>query len=250
MLRSILMRLNISQQHEVEIMNTLNLFFFGIYPYIALTIFLFGSLVRFDREQYSWKADSSQLLQPKYLQVGNICFHIGILGLFAGHFVGLLTPVIVWDTLGVSHQAKQILAMTAGGIMGTLALVGILMLIYRRFTCQRLLNNSSWRDKLVLIWILLTLLLGLGTIIVSGSHLDGEEMLKLMSWAQHIVTFRGGAAQFMLGASWVFKLHIIMGMTLFIIFPFTRLVHIWSGFGTLIFLKREPQLVRSRRYQK
>lgn len=230
-------------------MNTLNLFLFSIYPYIALTIFLLGSLVRFDREQYSWKSDSSQLLQPKYLQVGNICFHIGILGLFLGHFVGLLTPVVVWDTLGISHQSKQILAMTAGGIMGTLALVGLLLLIYRRFTCPRLLNNSSWRDKLVLIWILLTLLLGLGTIMASSQHLDGEEMLKLMGWAQHIVTFRGGAAELLAGTSWIFRLHIVMGMTLFIIFPFTRLVHVWSGFGTLVFLKRQPQLVRRRKYQ-
>ena len=224
----------------------MNMFFFSIYPYIALTIFLLGSLVRFDREQYSWKADSSQLLQPKYLRVGNILFHLGVLGLFAGHFVGLLTPVIVWDTLGISHSAKQILAMSAGGIMGSIALVGLLLLIYRRFTSPRLLKNSSWRDKLVLIWILLTLLLGLATIVVSSGHLDGDEMLKLMGWAQHIVTFRGGAAEFMVGTSPIFKLHIIMGMTLFIIFPFTRLVHIWSGFGTLVFLNREPQLVRRK----
>ncbi|UNM97136.1 respiratory nitrate reductase subunit gamma [Ignatzschineria rhizosphaerae] len=224
----------------------MNIFFFSIYPYIALTIFLLGSLVRFDREQYGWKADSSQLLQPKYLRVGNILFHLGILGLFAGHFVGLLTPVIVWDTLGVSHSAKQLLAMTAGGIMGTMALVGLLMLIYRRFSSPRLLRNSSWRDKLVLIWILLTLLLGLATIFVSSTHLDGDEMLKLMKWAQHIVTFRGGASEYMVGASLIFKLHMIMGMTLFIIFPFTRLVHIWSGFGTLVFLNRTPQLVRRK----
>ncbi len=229
-------------------MNYLNDFFFGIYPYIALSIFLFGSLVRFDREQYTWKTDSSQLLQTRYLRAGNILFHIGVLGLFFGHLVGLLTPVVVWDTLGVSHQSKQLLAMIAGGIMGTCALVGLLILLYRRFSSDRLIANSTWRDKLVLLWLLMTLLLGLATIVVSAGHLDGEEMVKLMSWAQYIVTFRGGAAAFMLETSWVFKLHILMGMSLFVIFPFTRLVHVWSGFGTLVYLKRQAQLVRSRRY--
>ncbi len=229
--------------------NFFNTFFFGIYPYIAMAIFLFGSLVRFDREQYTWKTDSSQLLQPKSLRLGNILFHVGILGLFAGHFVGLLTPVVVWDTLGISHSSKQLLAMTAGGIMGTCALVGLLILIYRRFTCDRLLINSTWRDKLVLIWILITLFFGLGTIIVSVNHLDGEEMTKLMGWAQRIVTFRGDAVETLADVDFLFKIHMFFGMTLFVIFPFTRLVHVWSGFGTVFYLKRQAQLVRSRRYQ-
>ena len=99
-------------------MNTLNQFFFGIYPYIALTVFLLGSLVRFEREQYTWKTDSSQLLHHGRLRLGNILFHVGILGLFFGHAVGLLTPVVVWDTLGVSHSLKQMVAMVAGGVMG------------------------------------------------------------------------------------------------------------------------------------
>ena len=230
-------------------MNYLDTFLFGIYPYIALSIFLFGSLVRFDREQYSWKSDSSQLLQPKYLRLGNILFHLGIIGLFLGHFVGLLTPIQVWDFLGVSHSSKQILAMTAGGIMGTIALIGLLILIYRRFSSARLMATSTWRDKLVLIWILITLLLGLSTIIVSSHHTDGKEMLKLMHWAQYIVTFRGGAVDLLAGVSPIFKAHIFMGITLFVIFPFTRLVHIWSGIGTVAYLGRRPQLVRSRRYE-
>lgn len=229
-------------------MNYLNQFFFGLYPYIALTVFFLGSLMRFEREQYSWKSESSQLLQPKYLRVGNILFHVGVLGLFFGHLVGLLTPIAVWNALGVPHEVKQLTAMIAGGVMGSMALVGLLILIYRRFSSVRLLANSTWRDKLVLIWLLVTLLLGLSTIVVSSHHLDGEEMVKLMTWAQYIVTFRGGAADLISDASVVFKLHLFMGMTLFVLFPFTRLVHIWSGFGTLVYLKRRAQLVRSRRY--
>ncbi|BBH12025.1 respiratory nitrate reductase subunit gamma [Chromobacterium haemolyticum] len=227
-------------------MNYLHQFVFGIYPYIALAVFLLGSLIRFDREQYSWKSESSQLLYRGQLRLGNILFHLGIIGLFFGHLVGLLTPVAVWDALGVSHSFKQVFAMTAGGIMGGLCLIGILILLHRRFTCDRLSANTTWRDKLVLLWILATLLLGLSTIAVSAQHLDGHEMVLLMSWAQHIVTLRGDAAFFIVDASPVFKAHLFMGMSLFVIFPFTRLVHVWSGFGAVTYLGRAWQLVRPR----
>lgn len=228
-------------------MSYLHQFVFGIYPYIALTIFLLGSLIRFDREQYSWKSESSQVLYRGNLRVANILFHVGILGLFFGHLVGLLTPVIVWDTLGITHGQKQVFAMVMGGIFGVMCLIGVLMLLARRFGNERLAANTTWRDKLVMIWILVTLLLGLSTIAVSAGHLDGHQMVLLMSWAQHVVTFQGDAASFIADASWVFKLHLFMGMTLFVIFPFTRLVHVWSGFASVTYLGRAWQLVRPRR---
>lgn len=228
-------------------MDTLHQFVFGTYPYIALSIFLLGSLIRFEREQYSWKSESSQLLHRGSLRMGNILFHVGIIGLFFGHAVGLLTPVAVWDALGVSHSFKQVFAMTAGGIMGTLCLIGVLMLLTRRLGNPRLAANTTWRDKLVLGWILMTVLVGLSTIVVSAGHLDGHEMVLLMSWAQHVVTFRGDAANFIVEASPVFKLHLFLGMSLFVIFPFTRLVHVWSGFAAVGYLNRSWQLVRPRR---
>ncbi|WP_434778198.1 respiratory nitrate reductase subunit gamma [Neisseria sp. Ec49-e6-T10] len=227
-------------------MNYIHQFVFGIYPYIALAIFFLGSLARFERDQYSWKSESSQTLYRGQLRLGNILFHIGILGLFFGHLVGLLTPVVVWDTLGISHGTKQIIAMVAGGIMGVMCLVGLLILIFRRFGSSRLAANSTWRDKLVLVWLILTLLLGLATIFVSAQHTDGHEMVLLMTWAQHIVTFRGDAASFIIDASPIFKLHLFMGMSLFVIFPFTRLVHVWSGFAVVGYLGRAWQLVRPR----
>ena len=227
-------------------MSYIHQFVFGIYPYIALSVFLFGSLMRFEREQYSWKSESSQLLHQGQLRLGNILFHVGILGLFFGHLFGMLTPVAIWDALGIEHGTKQVIAMTAGGIMGLICLAGLIILIKRRFSSERLMVNSTWRDKLVLVWILLTLILGLFTIIASAQHTDGEEMVKLMTWAQHIVTFNGDAAAYIVDASWIFKLHMFMGMSLFVIFPFTRLVHIWSGFGALTYLRRSHQLVRRR----
>lgn len=227
-------------------MDYLHQFLFGIYPYLALTIFFLGSLIRFDREQYTWKSESSQVLHTGNLRAGNILFHIGILGLFGGHLVGLLTPVAVWDALGVEHGTKQIIAMAAGGVMGSLCLVGLLILLQRRFSNQRLIAVTTGKDKLVMLWILATLLLGLTSIFASAQHTDGHMMVLLMDWAQHIVTFRGDAASLIAGAPLVFKLHMFMGMTLFVIFPFTRLVHVWSGFGALAYLGRAFQLVRPR----
>ena len=227
-------------------MNSLNQFVFGIYPYIALTIFLLGSLARFEREQYTWKSDSSQMLYQGQLRLGNILFHIGILGLFFGHLVGLLTPVWVWDALGVTHSLKQMVAIVAGGVMGIICLIGLLILIQRRFTNARISAVTRTGDKVLLLWILCSLLLGLATIFVSLQHRDGEEMVLLMTWAQHVMTFRGDAASYMEHASPIFKLHMFMGMTLFVIFPFTRLVHVWSGFASVTYLARPWQLVRRR----
>lgn len=224
----------------------LNQFVFGIYPYIAAAIFLFGSLARFEREQYTWKTDSSQMLHRGELRVGNILFHIGILGLFFGHLAGLLTPVAVWDYLGVAHRTKQLAAMIAGGAMGTVCLAGLLILVHRRMTNARISAVTRRGDKLLLVWILTTLLLGLTTIGVSTEHLDGHMMVQLMTWAQHIVTFRGDAAGFIAEAPLIFKLHLFMGLTLFVIFPFTRLVHVWSGFASVTYLGRAWQLVRPR----
>lgn len=227
-------------------MNTFNQFFFGIYPYICLSVFLFGSLVRFEREQYSWKSDSSQILHDGQLRLGNILFHVGVLAVFFGHLFGLLTPLWFWEAIGVSHGAKQIFAIVMGGVFGLIALAGLVLLLKRRLQSERLAANTTWRDKLVLLWILATLVLGLLTIFVSIGHTDGHEMVKLMLWAQHIATFRGAAAGYLEDVSLIFKLHIFMGMTFFLIFPFTRMVHVWSGFASVTYLGRAWQLVRRR----
>ncbi len=227
-------------------MSGFNQFLFGIYPYIALTIFFAGSLLRFEREQYTWKTDSSQLLRSDALRIGSIFFHIGILGLFFGHFVGLLTPASVWHLLGISQSTKQVVAMAAGGLMGALCLIGLLILLRRRLSDPRIMATTRKGDMLLLWWLLATLLLGLSTIVISAGHTDGALMGELMRWAQHIVTFRPGAAQFVADAPWLFKAHLFMGMSLFVIFPFTRLVHVWSGFAAVTYLNRAWQLVRPR----
>ena len=221
-------------------------FLFGIYPYIAATIFLLGSLIRFDREQYTWKSDSSQLLRRGQLRWGSNLFHIGILFLFFGHAVGLLTPHHVYEGLGLSIAGKQLLAMVSGGIAGLLCLAGVVVLLQRRLGDARIRKTSKPMDIFILLWILVTLLLGLTTIVFSARHLEGSEMLALSAWAQHIVTFRGDAAAYVAYVPLIYKVHLFFGMTLFLLFPFSRLVHIWSGFASLSYLGRAYQVVRQK----
>lgn len=221
-------------------------FLFGIYPYIALSVLIIGSIARYERDPFTWKSSSSQLLRRKQLIMGSILFHVGVLTIFAGHFVGLLTPIGIFDALGISHGAKQLLAIIAGGIAGVMALVGGLMLFHRRWTDPRIRKTSSFADIGILALLLAQLVLGLGTIFASLQHLDGHEMTKFMSWAQSILTFRSGAADYLVGTALVFKLHLVLGLTIFLLFPFTRLVHMLSV--PLRYLTRPGyQIVRSRR---
>ncbi len=227
-------------------MNYLNNALFGIYPYIALVIFLLGSLIRFDREQYTWKSDSSQLLRASQLRWGSNLFHIGILFLFFGHIVGLLTPHWLYESLGLSTPDKQMLAIVSGGIAGLMCFVGITMLLHRRLTDERIRATSNPMDIFILLWIFVTLVLGLISILYSLQHKDGSVMLLLGQWAQAIVTFRAGASDALLTVPLIYKIHLMFGMTVFVLFPFTRLVHVWSGFALVGYLTRSYQIVRQR----
>jgi nitrate reductase gamma subunit len=224
----------------------MNAFLFGVYPYIALAVFLVGSLIRYDREQYSWKSDSSQLLRRGQLRWGSNLFHLGILGIFFGHLFGLLTPLAVWHAIGLTLADKQMIAMVAGGIAGLACASGLVLLIHRRLSIARVRATSRGMDFAVLYLLLAQVLLGLYSITVSLGHLDGAEMLKFVNWAQAIVTFQPDAARHIADVAWVFKTHITLGLTIFLVFPFSRLVHIWSGFGTVGYLGRAYQIVRSR----
>ncbi len=224
----------------------LNQFLFGYYPYVCLAVFAIGSILRFEHGQYSWRSGSSQLLRRKQLVAGSVLFHVGILIIFAGHFVGLLTPIAVFDALGISHGAKQMLAIVAGGVAGVVSLVGIALLTHRRLFDARIRATSSFGDTAVLLILFAQLLLGLATIPVSMQHLDGHEMTKFMEWAQRIWTFRDGAAGLVADAHPIFKAHLTLGLTIFLVFPFTRLVHIFSA-PVWYLGRRGYQLVRTKR---
>ncbi len=218
-------------------------FFFGIYPYICLAVFVLGTLVRYDREQYSWRASSSQLLADKGLRVGNIMFHLGVIFIFFGHLAGLLTPHALYEQF-ITAEQKQMLAIVAGGAAGAVGFVGLTILVFRRLCVPRIRATSSPTDIAVLLILWMQITLGLLTIPFSLAHHDAGVMLRLSEWAQRTLTFRTGAAEQIIGVDWPFQAHLILGMTIFLLFPFTRLVHILSA--PLKYVCRPYQIVRSR----
>ena len=223
----------------------LNTLFFGIYPYIALAVFVIGTIIRYDREPYTWRSGSSQLLRRRQLVMGSVLFHVGVLVVFIGHLVGLLTPIALFDAVGISHGFKQMMAIVVGGVAGAICLIGALMLLHRRLFDPRIRRTSSFADIGILVLLTLQLVLGLGTIPVSLGHLDGHEMVKFMTWAQGIFIFDSAAADFVADANPIFKAHLFLGLTIFLLFPFTRLVHMLSV--PLRYLWRPGyQVVRSR----
>lgn len=220
-------------------------FLFGFYPYICVIVLVLGSILRMDRDPYTWRAKSSQILRKKSLIAGSTLFHVGILLLFVGHFVGLLTPQWLYHAFGLTAPAKQMMAMVAGGIFGSLCFIGLTVLLWRRFTDARIRNNSSFMDLMLLVLLYAQLILGLMSISISSQHPDGSSMIALANWAQHIATFRDGAAEFIIHEHWIFKMHIVLGLTLFLITPFTRLVHVFSAPVWYVF-RTGYQIVRKR----
>jgi nitrate reductase gamma subunit len=184
------------------------------------------------------------LLSKKDMRLGSNLFHIGIIALFFGHLMGLLTPHWAYHFM-MSAGTKQVVAMTAGGIFGLTCLVGMILLIRRRMLDARIKATSQATDLPILLILFVQLVLGLLTIPFSAQHMDGSSMLALASWAQHLVTFQGDAATFVIGEAFIFKIHLVLGLTIFLVFPFTRLVHVWSV--PIQYLTRSGyQIVRKR----
>ncbi len=227
-------------------MNGVYGFLFQVYPYVCFTVFIVGSLLRFDQNQYTWKSDSSQLLRAGMLRWGSNLFHFGILFLFFGHMVGLFTPHSVYGVF-MSAATKQTLAVVAGGAAGMVCFVGLSLLLYRRLFDPRIRLTSHRTDIAILVILWVQLVVGLITLPFSWQHADGSVMLILADWAQRIVTLRPVDANTLINLPWPYLFHIVFGMTIFLLFPFSRLVHVWSGFATVFYLFRPYQVVRSRR---
>jgi len=223
-----------------------NFLLFGVYPYVCFAVLLIGSLIRFDREPYTWKSDSSQLLRSGQLRLGSNLFHYGVIVVILGHFLGFLAPhwAIDWAIDPVGHQ---LIAMVVGGIAGLVAITGLTILLHRRLADPRIrLNGRSW-DIIVVVMLWLQLALGLLTVPLSAQHMDGDLFQLLVSYVKGIVTLNGDASAFIFGAPLAYKLHVLLGFTIFLISPFTRMIHIWSGVGALAYLFRPYQIVRTPR---
>ncbi len=224
-------------------MSYINTLLFGIYPYVALVVLFLGTWARYDHGQYTWRAQSSQMLRKKNMVMASVLFHVGVLVIFFGHLVGLLTPHWAYEWI-ITPGQKQVMAIVVGGVAGVMALIGGGMLAWRRLTDPRVQASSSFADNMIIVILVVQVTLGLLTILPTLGHLDGATMLKFAAWAQGIFTFQGGAADNLLGVHWIYKTHIVLGLTIFVLFPFTRLVHMLSV--PLEYFGRRYQVVRKR----
>lgn len=229
-------------------MNALEHVLFGYYPYLCLIVLVVGSIYRFEREQYTWQASSSQVLRTnRRFNLASNLFHIGILGLVGGHVAGLLVPASVYHFLGVTDSQHQWMEIIMGGAAGTMTLIGLTMLLLRRLTDERIRQTSSIADLLIAIMLWVTLVVGMATLPFSyETRNTGEYLHALSGWAQSIVTLQPGAAELISNVPWMFKMHVLLGLTVMLVFPFTRLVHVCSApIGYM--LRRHSQIVRAKR---
>ena len=156
----------------------------------------------------------------------------------------------ILDSLGIPYGLKQWMAVLIGGPAGIAALIGATMLLHRRLVDPRIRVTSTFPDILIMVVIWLQLVIGLLTITQTLQHMDGAEMVRFMTWSQSVVTWNINAWVTVVDVHWLYKLHIFLGLIITMLFPFTRLVHIWSGLAAPFrYLLTRPgyQIVRSRR---
>lgn len=220
---------------------------FGVYPYLCLVTFALGSWIRFDHEQYTWKSDSSQLLSKQGMRFASNVFHIGMLGIFFGHFFGMLTPHSVFLAMGITDAAHQGIAIFAGGVFGLMVILGGTILWFRRLFNKRVRAASRWMDINILGWLILTACVGFSTIFWSIGHAEHKDftvMIQLTEYVQSVVSLQP-KPELLRDIDTVYKIHMFFGMSVFLFFPFTRLVHIFSA--PVGYLFRAYQIVRSKR---
>ena len=194
----------------------LNQFVWVIYPYLCLAIFVIGHIARYKYDQFSWTAKSSEMIEKKRLKWGSLLFHLGIIPVFFGHVVGLLIPANWLEAIGVNNHIYHIGAVYIGSVFGIITLIGMLLLTLRRLSIKNVRRLSSFSDIFVNIVLLI--------ILIMGCHSTLE---TIAIWFRHLFMFSPNA-DLMLNVPWSFKLHILLGFTVFACWPFTRLVHVWS----------------------
>lgn len=223
-------------------------FLWVIFPYLMVTIFVVGHLYRYNVGQLAWTAKSSEFLEKKLLRWGSMMFHIGILMVFAGHLVGLLIPKDLMVDFGVSETLYHAGAVYGGGLAGLLTFIGILLLFNRRFTNERVRNTSDFGDFLTVVLILLIVGVGVYNTLIGNQLNHAFDYRETISpWFRGLISFNPDPT-LLAGVPLGFQLHMLLSFALFGIWPFTRLVHVWSV--PLSYFKRSYILYRKREQMK
>ncbi len=229
-------------------MSLLDQFLWLIYPYIMLTLFVVGHIYRYNTDQFGWSAKSSEFLEAKQLRWGSLLFHWGIVFVFFGHVAGILISKQFYETIGITDEMYHFGAIWFGGAAGVATVIGVILLLGRRLTVRRILRNSSKSDFIVLILLAIVILTGFTNTVgytATGGTFDYRDTIG--PWFRGILTFRP-LPQFVSDAPLGFQIHILTALLLFGIWPFTRLVHVWSA--PLSYLNRHYVVYRRMRAKK
>ncbi|MED4407169.1 respiratory nitrate reductase subunit gamma [Bacillus licheniformis] len=218
-----------------------------ILPYIVITIFIGGHIYRYQHDQFGWTAKSSEMLEKKKLALGSSLFHWGIFFVIGGHVMGILIPESLYEALGVSEHMYHKIAIGFGLPAGIAALSGLLILTYRRFTDKRIRKTSSAGDLITLVALLFVMTTGLAATFLNIDSKGFDYRTTIGTWFRNIFLFKPDAGLMASVPLW-FKLHIIMGYVIFIVWPFTRLVHVFSM--PLKYLTRSYVVYRKRAPRK
>jgi len=209
--------------------------FWDITPYVTIAILLVGSWWRYRYDKFGWTTRSSQLYESRLLRIGSPLFHFGILVVIFGHVIGLLIPQSWTSALGLSQTGYHIQAVTLGSIAGIATLGGAAILLYRRRTKGPVFMATTKNDKLMYAGLILAIVAGLATTLL-GSGVIGEEhnyRETVSVWFRSIFVLQPDG-EAMAQAPLSFQIHAVIGMALFALWPFTRLVHAFSApFGYL-----------------
>lgn len=214
-------------------------------PYTVIATMVTGLIWRYRYDKFGWTTRSSQLYEKRLLRIASPLFHFGMLAVIAGHVIGLMIPESWTEAMGINEHTYHVLTLPLSLVAGACTIVGLALLIYRRRTVTRVLERTSIGDKIMYVFLGLAVTLGvLASWWASGIFNDGHNYREDVSvWFRSILIFQPDGAA-MAGAPMWFQLHAIAGMLLFAIWPFTRLVHVFSA--PLQYVARPYVVYRSR----
>jgi respiratory nitrate reductase gamma subunit len=220
------------------------IFWWAVLPYLAIATFVVGHLWRYRTDQFGWSARSTQLFERRLLGIGAPLFHYGALAAIAGHVIGILIPASLTASLGISESAYKDFSTGAGTLAAVATVVGFLLLLYRRATVKRVRVTTTRVDMLT--YGLLTALIALGSFQTIGINLIGggyDYRADVAPWFRGVLRLNPDPS-LMQGVDASYQVHAALAWALYMLWPFSRLVHVWSV--PLQYLGRPPILYRSR----
>ena len=204
-------------------------FLWGALPYIAAAILVTGLVWRYRYDKFGWTTHSSQSYESKLLNIASPMFHYGILFVLVGHLMGLFIPASWTDAVGFDEQWYNLLSLFGGVAAGVLAVVGIVVLIYRRRTTPAVFRATTNNDKVMYAVLLAAIIMGMvAKLSHAGIHEGYDYRSTIAPWCRSLFTLNPKIS-LMAGAPVLFQVHAVIGLLLFALLPFTRLVHMFSA---------------------